>query len=223
MKNIAICYHGGCGGHFIFYYLLASNSFSHRNKYTNSLLNEKQIKNQFYFQFKEKSDWLAHEIWPENQYQEKNQLFLCCNYIPEKNIDCIKICPYISDFRDWFKTVLYKKTNIFRDKNTLSVNLVKKIYKKTLANMPKLKIKNCDYYFDLIKFVHSYKERKKLCQFLDIQINDTMEEFVEYYKKLHVNLKKTSWTFNTKLTEQQKQFTIEELVQATKDIKPEIW
>ena len=112
MKNIAICYHGGCGGHFIFYYLLASNFFSHRNKYTNSLLNEKHIKNQFYFQFKEKGDWLEHEIWPENQYQEKNQLFLCCQYIPEKNIDCIKICPYISDFRDWFRTVLYKKTNI---------------------------------------------------------------------------------------------------------------
>jgi len=223
MKNIAVCYHGGCGGHFIFYYLLASNSFSHRNKYTNTLLNERHIKNQFYFQFKEKGDWLDHEIWPENQYHENNQLFHFCNCVPEKNIDCIKICPYINDFRDWFKTVLYKKTNIFRDKNTLSVNLVKKIYKKTLANMPKLKIENCDYYFDLIKFVHSYKERKKLCQFLDIQINDTMEEFVTHYQKLHENLKKTSWIEQPKLTDPHEQFTIEELVQATKNIDPDIW
>jgi hypothetical protein len=193
MKNIAICYHGGCGGHFIFYYLLASNSFSHKNKYTNTILKEKHIKDQFYFQFREKGDWLDHEIWPENQYQEKNQLFHCCEFIPEKDIDCVKICPYISNFHDWFKTVLYKKTNIFRNKNTLSINLVKKIYKEALANMSELKIKNCDYYFDLLKFVHDYKEREKLCKFLDIKINDTMEEFVKYYQKLHINLKKTNW------------------------------
>jgi hypothetical protein len=216
MKNVAICYHGGCGGHFIFYYLLASNRFSHKNKHTNSLLKEKHIKNQFYFQFKEKGNWLDYEIWPENQYQEKNQLFHCCDFVPEKDIDCIKICPYISNFRDWFKTVLYKKTNIFRNKNTLSVNLVKKIYKEKLVNMPKLKIKNCDYYFDLIKFVHDYKERKKLCRFLDIQINDTMEEFVEYYKKLHVNLKKTSWILQPMLTDNQEQFTINNSVEETK-------
>ena len=193
MKNIAVCYHGGCGGHFIFYYLLASNSFSHKSKYTSSILKEKHIKDQFYFQFKEKGDWLDHEIWPENQYQEKNQLFHCCGFVPEKNIDCVKLCPYIGNFHDWFKTVLYKKTNIFRNKNTLSINLVKKIYKEALANMPELKIKNCDYYFDLFKFVHDYKEREKLCNFLNIKINDTMEEFVIHYQKLHTKLKKTDW------------------------------
>ena len=223
MKNIAVCYHGGCGGHFIFYYLLASNLFSHRNKYTHTIMKAKHIKDQFYFQFKEKGNWLDNEIWPINHYQEKNQLFLCCGFVPEKNIDCIKICPYISDFRDWFKTTLYKKASGFRNVNTMSLNSVKKIYKAELTNRPQLKISNCDYYFDLIKFVHHYKERKKLCNFLGIQINDTMEEFVEYYKKLHVKLKKTSWTFDPTLTDKQEQFTIEEIVQATKNIKPNLW
>ena len=58
----------------------------------------------------------------------------------------------MSDTHDWFRTILLKKTNYFRDMNVRSINFVKKIYKKVKASPPDLKPEGCDYYFDIIKF-----------------------------------------------------------------------
>jgi len=209
MKNIAICYHGGCGGHFVYYYLLASEQF--QLKVWNYKIKIKHLESQFYLQFQEKGDWLDNEIWPSNKINTDNkaQVFLVCDSIKEhKNFNfsnCIKICPYIENINDWFRTILYKKTNLFRkNKNIKSINFVKKTYKDICNFPPKLKIQNCNYYFDIIKFTHDYSERKKLCDFLQIETNDRMEQFVTHYQKLHTKLKKTDWVKKNNIDRQSK-------------------
>ena len=204
MKNIAVCFTGGCGGNFIFYYLLASEKFSHQPRYTSSIIQPRHLEDQFYYQFREHSDWITREFWPDNYYDRDNQLFLCCNYLPDSTVNCIKICPYISNKHDWFRTILFKKTNYFRDMNVRSINFVKQVYKKVKASPPDLKPEGCDYYFDIIKFTHDYTERKKLCDFLQIEINDRMEQFVTHYQKLHTKLKKTDWVKKNNIDNQSK-------------------
>ena len=206
MKNVGIYYTGGCGGHFIYYFLAASGKYEAWDSVYKINIgkpeNIKKLKQQFYFQFNENIKWLEHEIWPLNKITSThNQLFLFCNpkedHLSEGmfNVDCIKICPYINNVNDWFRTILYKKTSIFRDEN-ITVKLVKDHYKKTLDKTPILKIPNNDYYFDVIKFTQSKKERDKLCDFLQIPNNDVMEEFVAHYISLHSSLKKTSWVID---------------------------
>ena len=121
-KNVAIRYLGGCGGHFVNYFLLASGKYATRYYITNK--NKKLkidirpgdlkiVSRLFYQQFGDKREWLSDEIWPDNtECDFSPRLFLYCDDgTPEKNKDIINVCPYISDFKDWFRTVLYKRTN----------------------------------------------------------------------------------------------------------------
>ena len=203
MKNVGIYYYGGCGGHFLHHFLLTSCKFesTYQSKIKITLEDKdkmiEKIKYHFYFQFNGKNNWLDREMWPNNKINKNNQLFLFCDPMTENSkikfdLDCIKICPYIPDTKDWFRTILFKKTNLFRNKD-ITFGSIRKNFQKIKNSPPKLKIPFCEYYVDIIEFVKNKEQRLKLCQYLGIDYNDTMEEFVLYYRKLHKSLKKTKW------------------------------
>jgi hypothetical protein len=199
-QRVAINYEGGCGGHFIHYFLLASEKYSadyiiHNVKVKISAGDLKRIKQQFYIQFDKSKKWLDRELWPINYEHNKDasKLLLLCNQkAPDPNN--INICPFIRDRRDWFRTILYKRTHIFRGKQ-INLSLVKEQYKsmmkeKTFNTM----IQGCDYYFEITDFVNNLSARTNLCKFLNIPHNDLMEEFVTHYNNCHKDLsRKTSW------------------------------
>ena len=85
-----------------------------------------------------------------------------------------------------------KKTSNFRHTGT-ALSVVKKNIKQLKNNPPILKVPRCDYYFDILQFVHKLSEREKLCKFVGVDINDTMEQFNTHYVELHKNLVKTGW------------------------------
>ena len=197
-KNVAVKYNGGCGGHLLYYFLLANRKYSAYYKEGGIVKKIKEndckkIKQQFYLQFNKNKEWLKYETWPDNtDYKDSSQLFFFCG---KSRPDYIKICPYIKDYKTWFRTVLYKKTNIFRNEN-ITLSLVKKKYKALLdeKDIFDTRRKNCDYYFEITKFVNNLTERKKLCDFLSIPHTILMEEFISHYNDLHKELKRrTSW------------------------------
>ena len=202
MKNTGVYYHGGCGGHFLYYFLLASGVYS--AYYTTGMSFRKintiqKIKIQFYLQFKKNKSWLNCEIWPDNcPHNYPDQLFLFCN--PKKTelkIDNVKICPYIKEHKTWFRTVLCKKTNIFRDMK-ITLSLVKSKYKELIKMVEdgffNTQIKDCDYYVEITEFVNNLEQRQQLCDLLSIPHTPLMEEFVSHYNECHTRLKKkTSW------------------------------
>ena len=108
--------------------------------------------------------------------------------------DAINICPFIRDRRDWFRTILYKRTNLFRGEG-IDLSLVKEEYKSMMKEKAfSTKINGCDYYFEITDFVNNLSHRKRLCEFLEVPHTETMEEFVEHYNDCHKNLRtKTSW------------------------------
>ena len=210
MKNVGIYYTGGCGGHFMWYLLAASGKYEAWNGACKIDLgknkNIKKLRQQFYFQFDANYKWLEHEIKPINKTTSThNQLFHFLHpevqenvnevHNAEMNLDCIKICPYINNIKDWVRTMLYKRTNMFYNQN-ITVNLVKDLYNEILQRNTELKIPGCDYYVDIMKFVHDKKERDKLCNFLHIKNNDMMEEFIDHYVPLHRSLEKTNWVID---------------------------
>ena len=203
MKNTAIYYHGGCGGHFLYFFLLASGRYSAYYKTTGMAFRKintiQKIKKHFYLQFQKDKPWLIYEIWPDNTpHNCVDQLFLFCHPTEtELTIDNIKICPYINEYKTWFRTVLFKKTNIFRDKK-ITLSFVKLKYKELLKKFGNeffnTKIKGCDYYIEITKFVNDIKQRRRLCDTLSIPHTSLMEEFVLHYNECHTTLKKkTSW------------------------------
>jgi len=204
-KNVAIHYHGGCGGHFINYFLLASGKYSTRYHFGDIKIDIKpgslkKIRQQFYIQFNKENEWLSSEMWPDNtDCDDASRLLLYQEAIPDipikKSSFTIKVCPYMANFNDWFRTVLYKRTNLFRYQSP-TLSLVKKLYKKKLnrKNSFTTKIPGCNYYFEITQFVNDLETRKALCEFLSIPHTDLMEEFVSHYNECHKPLKnKTSW------------------------------
>jgi len=204
-KNVAIYYHGGCGGHFLNYFLLASGKYSTRYYLGDKKIDIepgslKKIRQQFYIQFNKENEWLSREMWPDNtDVDDASRLLLYCDGradVPvKKSSFTIKICPYMENFHDWFRTVLYKRTNLFRNR-PITLSLVKELYKKKLnrENTFSTKIPECDYYFEITQFVNNLETRKALCEFLSIPHTDLMEEFVAHYNECHKPLQdKTSW------------------------------
>lgn len=191
---------GGCGGHFVHYFLLASGKYSadyviNNCKRSIDAGNYKRIKQQFYVQFDKSRKWLDREMWPVRYNYDKNSSRLLLNCHPtELAPDAINLCPFIRDRKDWFRTVLYKKTNIFRGKK-IDTSLIRKEY-TDLMNRTEFstKIQGCDYYFEITDFVNNLSHRSNLCEFLSIPHNDLMEEFVTHYNNCHKALgRKTSW------------------------------
>ena len=191
MRNVMVAYTGGQGGHYIWHYLQASGKFDQPY----------DIKENFYKQFAGSKPWLKHEKWPTNDLSKKeNQCFHYCippydkpQYLEafDTRLDCYRICPTMN-YRDWLRTIIAKKTSNFRHTGT-ALSVVKKNIKQLKNNPPILKVPRCDYYFDILQFVHKLSEREKLCKFVGVDINDTMEQFNTHYVELHKNLVKTGW------------------------------
>ena len=75
-QQVAINYKGGCGGHFIHYFLLASGKYSadyiiNGVKLKIGAGNFKRIKQQFHVQFDKSKKWLDKELWPVNYKHNK--------------------------------------------------------------------------------------------------------------------------------------------------------
>jgi len=200
-KNIGVFYKGGCGGHFLYYFLLASGTYNafYTRPTIRKVDNIEKIKTQFYLQFSKNQPWLKYEQWPDkNSHNDTKQLFHFCNpKESELEKDYVKVCPFIKDHKTWFRSVLYKKTNIFRDKK-ITFSFIKSTYQELLQNFKNgffnKKINNCDYYLEITEFVNKLEQRKKLCKFLKIPHTQLMEEFVSHYNYCHKKLKnKTSW------------------------------
>lgn len=200
-QRVSINYKGGCGGHFIHYFLLASGKYSADYVINGIKVNinignyKRRIKQQFYLQFDKSRNWLDRELWPVEDLKSKDasKLLLLCNG-KEPCPGAINICPFIRDHRDWFRTILYKRTNLFREKH-INLSLVKEEYKAIKKDkLFSTKVKGCDYYFEITDFVKNLSHRTRLCEFLGIPHNDIMEEFVDHYNDCHKNLRrKTSW------------------------------
>jgi len=201
MKNIVTFYRGGSGGFFIYYYLLASDSniFSKINMPNNLRIgqNKKFLDVCFYHQFQKHTrlnNWKEREIWPtfKKVDSDSRQTFLCCNEIPKDfdASDSVIINPYIADKKKWLRMQANKRCFAFFGipKNISRKDFFihyKKIYRRSTENS---KVKDADYFFDFFKFLRDKDERKKLCDFLKIDINPRMEDYLTHYIDCHGKL-----------------------------------
>jgi hypothetical protein len=209
MKDIGIYYKSSTCGMFLLYYILGSETkfnVTARNKELDYGTNKKLMTSMFYTQFRPKKDihWISGEYWPDNLFADndlpKFYYFQIHDFAPHqdfkekfrindlyKKLDCIKINPYIADESKWFKLMFYKRSGSFHDFPKQNVTF-KEFYKRTklvLSRSKGSKLNWCDYNFDILKFLVDKQERIRLCNYIGITINETMEEFVEYYVKCH--------------------------------------
>tara|TARA_R110000851_G_scaffold63305_1_gene145006 strand:+ start:103 stop:720 length:618 start_codon:yes stop_codon:yes gene_type:complete len=199
MKNIVIFYMGGSGGFFIYYYLLASDSniFSKINMAISIGQNKNFLDVCFYQQFQKHTrlnNWKKSEIWPtfKKVDSDSRQIFLCCGEIPKDfdASDSVIINPYIADKKKWLRMQANKRCFDFIDvpKNISRKDFFihyKKIYRRSTENS---KVKDADYFFDFFKFLRDKSEREKLCDFLKIDINPRMEDYLTHYIDCHGTL-----------------------------------
>ena len=207
MKNIAIYYKGGSGGFFIYYYILASDSniFSHNVHDSIKIGKSKKLLDTlFYAQFtylKNLNNWKNNELWPNSKkLVDKNnrQLFLFvissykgCDEFPDfldvKNTKIIN--PYIPDKKNWLRIQVEKRCYKFHKfPKSYSYKKFFNHYKKAYYDNISSKIDNVNYNFNFLKFIQDINERKKLCNFLNIKINNKMEEYLTHYLKCQQTL-----------------------------------
>ena len=197
MNNIAIFYYGGNGGFFIYYYLLASDSdiFSHIGHDLKIGKSKKLLDTMFYKQFKKLeniNDWKQNEIYPNFKDIANNddrQLFLYCNNF-KNNLgpDTKVINPYIPDKKKWLRMQYEKRCKNFRRFPKSTYRQLFNYYKDLYYDNAQSKVPDADYCFDFLKFVSIKSERKKLCDFLEIDINSRMEEYLTHYVSCQQNL-----------------------------------
>lgn len=213
-KDIGIYYKGGCGGFFTFFYILGLSlnlEARVKSKFTHKFLKiskipigtiEKTVDFIFYKNFLILEDlklWKNYEHVTYHNFQNKKnfkKLFLYCfpNQEEEKikNLDCIKINPYIADNKKW-RRIQYEKRcyNYFNfSKKDYSYKTFFNYNKKILAKKENSRIDYCDYSFDFIEFIYSIKERKKFCNFLNTNITEKSEEYLKHYIKCNKKLTK---------------------------------
>jgi hypothetical protein len=109
-----------------------------------------------------------------------------------KNLDCIKINPYVSEPRKWYKMQYAKRTgscgNVPKKNPTFAD--VRHVYqtgwieKQGGAVWPS-KLDYCDYSFDILKFLVTKEERQRLCDYIGITMNERMEKFLVHYLECH--------------------------------------
>ena len=198
-KDVGVYYKGGCGGFFTFFYILGL-SLNLETSYKKLPLKGKILDFIFYKNFPLIPDlklWKNSEHWPDLQFEIKNnynkKLFLYCGpSVTEKNINCIKINPYVTDSTTWRRIQYEKRCNnylMFPKKKysyKMLFNYTKKIFLKKEVSI----IDYCDYSFDFIKFISSIKEREKLCNFLNTNITEKSEEYLKHYIKCNGTLTK---------------------------------
>jgi hypothetical protein len=164
------------------------------------------------------SDWTSKEYWPDNTFKDNNlpklwyfqlhdnveqqsveywdyrlkteeEIKMIRNF---KNIDCIKINPYVSEPRKWYKMQYAKRTgscgNIPKKNPTFAE--VRHVYqsgwiKKNGGAVWPSKLDYCDYSFDILKFLVDKKERQRLCDYLDITMTERSEKFLVHYLECH--------------------------------------
>lgn len=219
MKNVGVYYLGACSGFFVYYFLLASGKFSAFFKHSPTDIgkNTKLIEKQFYFQF-HKTDlnekkWIKGEIRPDfnkliNTKTANTKIYHFDEPLDPPNrwmldIDCIKINPYHKNNNDWIRTQWIKKTAYFRTypyKKIVSSEVKKRIkeWKETMASykISNSKLPNMDYNFEITNFVHTKKDRIALCDFLEIEYTQLMEDFINHYNSYHKLIgitKRTNW------------------------------
>ena len=196
MQNILVLYKGGSGGFFIYYYILGSDSniFACTSRMQIGE-HKKLLDSHFYRQFKKHidlKDWKKTEISPtfeKTVCEGKRQIFLDCDSIP-KNFDLsntVIVNPYISDKMTWLRIQVTKRCRAFFQfpKNSSYkdfFNHYKTNYKKSEETS---EIKGSDYSFDFLNFLRYKSEREKLCNFLKININTRMEDYLEHYIDCH--------------------------------------
>ena len=109
-----------------------------------------------------------------------------------KNLDCIKINPYVSEPRKWYKMQYAKRTGSCGSipKKNPTFKKVRDTYidawieGKGGAVWPS-KLDYCDYSFDILKFLVNKEERQRLCDYLGIEMTERSEKFLVHYLECH--------------------------------------
>jgi len=196
MNNIAIFYHGGNGGFFIYYYILASDSdiFSYIGNDLKIGKSKELLDTMFYKQFQKLeniNDWKKNEnkIWHCIKNNNDRQLFLYCNNF-KNNLgpDTKVINPYIPDKKKWLRMQYEKRCLNFAKFPKSTYKQLFNFYKDLYYDNAQSKVPGVDYCFDFLKFVSIKSERKKLCDFLEINMNSRMEEYLTHYISCQQNL-----------------------------------
>jgi len=164
------------------------------------------------------SDWTSKEYWPDNTFKDNDlpklwyfqlhdnveqqsveywdyrlkteeEIKIIRNY---KNINCIKLNPYVSEPKKWYKMQYAKRTGScgqIPKKNPTFAD-VRHVYqngwieKKGGAVWPS-KLDYCDYSFDILNFLVDKQERQRLCDYIGITITERSEKFLVHYLECH--------------------------------------
>ena len=142
----------------------------------------------WYFQLHDNVEKQSVEYW-DYRMKTEEEIKIIRDY---KNIDCIKLNPYVTDKRKWYKMQYAKRTGSCGKipKKNPTFKKVRDTYINGWikgnggATWPS-KLDWCDYNFDILKFLVDKEERQRLCDYLGITINERMEEFLVHYLECH--------------------------------------
>jgi hypothetical protein len=199
-KDVGVYYKGGCGGFFIFFYILGLKlNLQTKLKVIPIGSNKKTTDYFFYRNFQILNDlklWKNSEHWPDNDYsceKDYKKILLYCNPTSkEQKVNCIKINPYIADNKKWRRIQYEKRCYHFYGftKEQCSYKGLLDKTKKIIKSAESSIIDYCDYSFDFIDFLNYKKSRDKFCEFLGSSISKKSEEYLQHYLKCNEKLTK---------------------------------
>lgn len=200
-KDVGVYYNGGCGGFFIFFYLLGLElNLQTKLKMIPIGFNKKKITDYFFYKnFPILNDlklWKNSEHWPDNNFtcdKFHKKILLYCSPTPkEQKVNCIKINPYIVDNKKWRRIQYEKRCGRFHEfpKEKYSYKSLFDKAKKIIKAKENSIIDYCDYSFDFINFLNYKKSRDKFCEFLGCSISLKSEEYLQHYLKCNEKLTK---------------------------------
>ena len=142
----------------------------------------------WFFQSHDNVEQQSVEGW-DQRFKTEEEIKIIRNY---KNINCIKLNPYVSDPKKWYKMQYAKRTGSFGrvpKKNPTFAN-VRRIYQNSLVNKKggaiwPSKLDYCDYSFDILNFLVDKQERQRLCDYIGITITERSEKFLVHYLECH--------------------------------------